>query len=65
MAALPVIEDLDVFEDFLSGLFAGFEISVPDQFVLDRCEEAFRYRGVPAVPLAAHAWYHAVAGHQA
>jgi len=63
MAALPVIEDLDVFEDFLSGLFAGFEISAPDPFVLDRCEEAFRHRVVPAVSLAAHAWYHAVAGH--
>jgi hypothetical protein len=43
MAALPVIEDLDVFEDFLSGLFAGFEILAPDPFVLDRCEEAFRH----------------------
>jgi len=30
MAGFPVIENLDLFKDFLSGLFAGFEISASD-----------------------------------
>jgi len=54
MAALPVIEDLDVFEDFLSGRFAGFEISAPDPFVLDRYEEAFRHRVVAGLSVRLH-----------
>jgi hypothetical protein len=41
MAALSVMEDLDVFEDCLSCLIAGLEVLAPDQFMLDRGEEAF------------------------
>ena len=37
--------------------------SRPQISSFDCCEEAFRHRVVPAVSLAAHARYHAVAGH--
>jgi hypothetical protein len=54
MAALPVIEDLDVFEDCLSSLIAGLEIPAPDQFMLDRGEEAFRYRVDAPMSISMH-----------
>ena len=61
MRPLPVVEDLDVFEDLGTGALACVEGVVADKFLFQGREEALGHRVVPAVALAAHALTHLVA----
>lgn len=55
MDPLPVIEDLDLVEDFTPCLFSSFERSAVGQFVLEAAEKTLRSGIVPRALLAAHA----------
>jgi hypothetical protein len=59
LLALPVIKDLDIFSDGLSGLSACGEALVMQEFVFERASEAFHWGVVVAVALAAHGHRHA------
>ena len=54
MAALPIIEHLDVFKDILPRLFTGRITPMVHQLTLERSEETFDAGVVPAVALATH-----------
>lgn len=54
MFAAWVIKAVDVFEEGDFDLSAGLPVSAPDQFGLQRLEEAFNGRVVVAIALAAH-----------
>ena len=58
---MPVVEDLDVLEDFAASVRPRLERVVSDELLLERREEALGDGVVPAVALAAHALAHAVA----
>ena len=60
MRALPVVKDLDVFEDLGASALAGLEGPVADQFLLHRGEEALGDSVVPARPPAAEGENHPV-----
>src|SRR2546425_13320603 len=55
MNAFPVIEELDVIEDRLSGGLACGKVAVVDEFVLEAGEEALRPRVVIRTLPATHA----------
>src|ERR1700723_873002 len=55
VSPLPVVEQLDVFEERAAGLLARAPLSLVDQLDFERGKEAFRHRIVPAVSTAAHA----------
>src|SRR5918995_4201256 len=61
MAAFPVVEDFDVFEQRRLGLGTGAELGSMNQLGLDRAEERFHRCVVIAVALAAHGCLDAVA----
>lgn len=54
MPALAVVEDLNVFKDCGLGLSACFEVLAMNQFLFQRGKEAFHWRIVQALALAAH-----------
>jgi len=60
MLTLPIVEDLDVFEDVLLGFVSGDILSLMYQLTLERSEETFDARVVPAVAFTAHARNEAV-----
>ena len=51
MQALPVIEDLDVFEDGGLGLLSGVEVVEMNEFILQRTEEALGAGVVVAIAM--------------
>ncbi len=55
MASLPIVEHLDVFEDVLFGFVSGGIVPLVHELTLERPEETFDVRVVPAVAFAAHA----------
>jgi hypothetical protein len=55
MLALWVVEELDVVEHVLAGLFAGFVFLAPDTFALEQVEKALHDGIVTAIPAAAQA----------
>lgn len=55
MLTLPIVEHLDVFEDVLLGFIPGDILSLVYQLTLERPEETFDARVVPAVAFTAHA----------
>ncbi len=54
MLTLPIVEHLDVFEDVLLGFVSGDIRSLVYQLTLERPEETFDARVVPAVAFATH-----------
>src|SRR5512144_3238212 len=54
MAALPVVEDLDVFEERGLRLALGSKARAMHEFGLESAEEALHRGVVQAVPLSAH-----------
>src|SRR6202046_294542 len=64
VTTLVVVEDLDVFDERRPRLGTRGEVGVVDQLLLQRGEEAFHRRVVPAVGLAAHAARDAVLGQE-
>ena len=54
MLTLPIVEHLDVFEDVLFGFVSGDIRSLVYQLTLERPEETFDARVVPAVAFATH-----------
>src|SRR5512144_1332412 len=54
MAALPVVEDLDVFEERGLRLAPGSKARAMHEFGLESAEEALHRGVVQAVPLSAH-----------
>ena len=60
MAALPIIEHLDVFEDVLGRLFAGRVAPMVHQLALEGPEKTFDTGVVPAITFATHAGNEAV-----
>ena len=54
MGSFAVIEDLDVIEDFTSGLVLVDETAVVGEFVLQVGEKAFHNSVIPRIALAAH-----------
>ena len=54
MAALTIVEHLNVFEDGGFGLCPRSKAALVDHLLLQRCEEAFHRRIVQALALAAH-----------
>ena len=55
MPSLTVVEHLHIVEQAGSGLIARLVITVHDQIGLERVEEAFHGRIIPAITLATHA----------
>jgi hypothetical protein len=64
VAALPIIEHLDILEDVLCRFFTGRLVPMVHEFTLERPEEALHAGVVPAVPPPRHAGGHAVRGEQ-
>src|SRR5690242_16979273 len=60
MSPLPIVEQLDVFEDFAAGLGSGTPAALINQFELEGGEKTLRHRIIPAVAFTAHATQHAV-----
>src|SRR5438270_6043858 len=60
MSPLPVVEQLDVFEQLVACLSSGTPPARIDQFDFEGGEKAFRHRVVPAVAFTAHAAVDAV-----
>ena len=60
MTSTPIVERFDVLENGVSSLLAGDEHRPVNELNLERREEAFRHRVVPAIPLAAHAAFQAM-----
>ena len=60
MSPLPVVEQLDVFEQLVAGLSSGTPPAGIDQFDFEGGEKAFRHRVVPAIAFTAHAALDAV-----
>ena len=54
VAALAVVEDLNVLEELRPGLLPGLEPRAMDHFGLEGAEEAFHRRVVQAIAFAAH-----------
>ena len=64
LQALPVIEDLDVFEDSGSGLLSGGEVVAANEFVLERTEEALGAGVIEAIAFGGHARTDSMGFHQ-
>jgi hypothetical protein len=60
MAALTVVEDLDVLKDASFGLFSGFITVMMDPFGFQRMKETLNYGIIVAVAFSAHAAAHFV-----
>src|SRR2546430_16011756 len=60
MSPLPVVEQLDVFEQLVAGLSSATPLALIDQFDFEGGEKAFRHRFVPAIAFTAHAALDAV-----
>ncbi len=63
--SLPIIEHLNVFEDVLFGFVSRGVAPMIDQLTLQRPEETFDARVVPAIAFAAHAGAEAIGGKDA
>jgi hypothetical protein len=55
VSPLPIVEDLDVFEDALPRLRLGVEGLEVHEFSFQRTEERLHYGIIETTPLAAHA----------
>ena len=55
MSTLAVVEALDVLSDFTPGLELAIEWQLIHQLYLERAEETFDHRVIPAVRSATHA----------
>src|SRR5438552_19175457 len=55
MSALPIVEQLDIFEDFATGLGSAPPVAPISQFELARGEKTLRHRVIPAIAFTAHA----------
>ena len=57
-----VVKNLNVFKDYLLGLFTSSEAVMMQAFRFVRAKETLHWRIVPAVSLATHRGRHSVAG---
>ncbi len=62
MAPLPIVEDLDVREDFTPSVLVCDEVDVANELGLECREEALGYGVVPTIAFATHARNEAVLG---
>src|SRR5262249_46254355 len=60
MSPLPIVEQLNVFEDCAACLGSGTPVVLINQFELEGGEKTFRHRVIPAVAFTTHAAQHAV-----
>ena len=64
MFSARIVEAVDVFEEGDFDVPAGLSIAAPDQFRLQRIEEAFDGRIVVAIALSAHRDFEAIVAQQ-
>ena len=60
MTRPAVVEHSNIVNDVFSSIFSGFIVGKKDSPGFQASEKAFRYRIVPAIPLATHTAYHSV-----